>query len=80
MPPHMRAQAAAVLLLILNLIGLGAGPQFVGWLSEQLKPAHGIESVRYALLYTIVIGVMDDPKNVGWWDTMIGPGKPIDTQ
>ena len=20
-----------------------------------------------------------DPKNVGWWDTMIGPGKPIDT-
>ena len=21
----------------------------------------------------------DDPKNVGWWDTMIGPGKPIDT-
>jgi homoserine O-acetyltransferase len=21
----------------------------------------------------------DDSKNVGWWDTMIGPGKPIDT-
>ncbi len=21
----------------------------------------------------------DDPRNVGWWDTMIGPGKPIDT-
>ncbi len=21
----------------------------------------------------------DDPKNIGWWDTMIGPGKPIDT-
>jgi homoserine O-acetyltransferase len=21
----------------------------------------------------------DDPKNLGWWDTMIGPGKPIDT-
>ena len=21
----------------------------------------------------------DDTKNVGWWDTMIGPGKPIDT-
>ncbi|MES1981168.1 MAG: homoserine O-acetyltransferase [Pseudomonadota bacterium] len=20
-----------------------------------------------------------DPKNVGWWDTMIGPGKPVDT-
>ena len=22
----------------------------------------------------------DDPKNVGWWDTMVGPGKPIDTE
>jgi homoserine O-acetyltransferase len=21
----------------------------------------------------------DDPKNVGWWDNMIGPGRPIDT-
>lgn len=21
----------------------------------------------------------DDHKNIGWWDTMIGPGKPIDT-
>jgi len=21
----------------------------------------------------------DDPHNIGWWDTMIGPGKPVDT-
>ncbi|MDP1651851.1 MAG: homoserine O-acetyltransferase [Rhodocyclaceae bacterium] len=21
----------------------------------------------------------DDPKNIGWWDNMIGPGRPIDT-
>ena len=21
----------------------------------------------------------DDPDNVGWWDNMIGPGKPVDT-
>src|SRR5919106_1300701 len=21
----------------------------------------------------------DDPTNVGWWDNMIGPGKPVDT-
>jgi homoserine O-acetyltransferase len=22
----------------------------------------------------------DQPKNVGWWDNMIGPGKPVDTE
>jgi MFS family permease len=55
-PPRMRAQAAAVLLLVLNLIGLGLGPQFVGILSDLLKPAFGIESVRWALLSTIVVG------------------------
>ena len=21
----------------------------------------------------------EDPKNIGWWDNMIGPGKPVDT-
>jgi len=21
----------------------------------------------------------DDPKNIGWWDNMVGPGKPVDT-
>ncbi|HEY6895149.1 MAG TPA: hypothetical protein VI258_13325, partial [Rhodanobacteraceae bacterium] len=21
----------------------------------------------------------DDPENVGWWDNMVGPGKPLDT-
>src|SRR4051812_12698343 len=21
----------------------------------------------------------DDPKNVGWWDNLVGPGKPLDT-
>ncbi len=22
----------------------------------------------------------DDPENVGWWDNMVGPGKPLDTE
>ena len=55
-PVRMRSQAAAILLLVLNLIGLGLGPQFVGWFSDQLKPSVGIESVRWALLSTISLG------------------------
>ena len=35
-PPHMRATAAAILLFIINLIGLGLGPLAVGMLSDQI--------------------------------------------
>jgi len=47
---RMRSVAAAVLLFILNMIGLGAGPQAVGILSDILQPSYGGESLRYALL------------------------------
>jgi MFS family permease len=57
-PPRMRAQAAAVLLLILNLIGMGLGPQFVGLLSDLLAPRLGVESLRWSLLGTIVVGAL----------------------
>jgi MFS family permease len=57
-PPRMRAQAAAVLLLILNLIGMGLGPQFVGLLSDLLAPRFGAESIRWSLLVTISAGAL----------------------
>ena len=47
---RMRSVSAAVLLFILNMIGLGAGPQAVGILSDILQPSYGDESLRYALL------------------------------
>ncbi len=49
-PPAMRATAAAVLLFVINIIGLGLGPQFAGILSDLLRPTFGVESLRYALL------------------------------
>jgi MFS family permease len=57
-PPHMRAQAAAVMLLILNLVGMGLGPQLVGVLSDLLAPRFGDESIRWALLGTVALGAL----------------------
>jgi predicted MFS family arabinose efflux permease len=50
----MRAQAAALPLLIITLVGLGIGPQMVGILSDALRPYYGEQSLRYALLFNIV--------------------------
>ncbi|MEQ1888011.1 MAG: MFS transporter [Alphaproteobacteria bacterium] len=49
-PIRMRAMAAAILLFIGSLIGLGLGPQLVGILSDLLYPSYAEESLRYALL------------------------------
>jgi len=53
-PASMRATAAAILLFAINIIGLGLGPQGVGILSDLLSSTFGNESLRYALLITIV--------------------------
>jgi len=54
--PHMRALVSAFLLFVINLIGLGLGPQVVGLVSDALRPRFGLESVRYALLWVVLIG------------------------
>ncbi|WP_157220999.1 spinster family MFS transporter [Flavisphingomonas formosensis] len=48
-PLRMRATAVAVLILIDNLIGLGLGPQFVGIVSDSLRPNLGTDSLRVAM-------------------------------
>jgi MFS family permease len=57
-PPHMRALASAILLFFLNLIGLGAGPFAVGWLSDAFAPQFGKESVRWALVIPLALNVL----------------------
>jgi predicted MFS family arabinose efflux permease len=47
---RMRAVASAILFFILNIIGLGLGPQLTGILSDVLATGFGAESMRYALL------------------------------
>lgn len=53
-PLRMRAQAAAILLFILNIIGYGLGPLCVGALSDALRPSLGNDSIRWAMLATAV--------------------------
>ncbi|MDH3532664.1 MAG: MFS transporter [Gammaproteobacteria bacterium] len=47
---RMRAVASALVLLIINVIGLAMGPPLTGLLSDLLEPGFGAESMRYSLL------------------------------
>lgn len=48
-PLRMRAVWAAITLLCVSLLGLGIGPYLVGVISDQLRPAYGGESLRWAM-------------------------------
>ena len=47
---RMRATTSALVLLIINVIGLAFGPLLTGMLSDFLEPQFGEESMRYSLL------------------------------
>jgi len=47
---RMRALASSITLFILNIIGLGFGPQLVGIMSDYFSTDYGQESLRIALL------------------------------
>lgn len=49
-PPERRAMAAALLLLIYNLLGFGLGPLVIGAISDGLRHLTGAESLSLALL------------------------------
>jgi predicted MFS family arabinose efflux permease len=51
--PHERVLAGALLLLVMNLIGLGLGPTFVGAVSDLLRPQYPEHSLQLAF-YTLV--------------------------
>ena len=50
---RMRAVASALLLFLLNIIGMGLGPYVVGILSDLLEPGFAISSLRYALAVAV---------------------------
>jgi hypothetical protein len=54
--PRMRATSVALFLFILNMIGLGLGPLTIGEISDLLRPSLGSDSLRWALMATLVSG------------------------
>ncbi|WP_267433203.1 MFS transporter [Sphingomonas sp. GM_Shp_1] len=52
---NARATAAALFLLINNLIGLGGGIYAMGALSDALTPIYGTDALRYSMLYALVL-------------------------
>jgi len=59
-PLRMRALAASILLFILNIIGLGLGPQITGILSDtiNLTTDLGVNSLRWAMVSVLVFNII----------------------
>ena len=55
-PIKMRAMSTALFFFILNMIALGGGPTFAGWLIDVFKENfNDLESMRYAMSVTFLI-------------------------
>ena len=60
-PPERRVISGALLLLVMNFIGLGLGPTYVGMASDYFHPAYGehaLQAAYYALAPMYVIGAV----------------------
>ena len=55
---QMRATAAAIMLFIVNIVGAGAGPLIVGALSDYFAQDYGVDSIRYALVCSVLLGAL----------------------
>jgi MFS family permease len=56
-PVHSRSTAVALLMVTIQVLGLGGGPVFVGWLSDMLHPAYGEASLGIAMRWTLLAGI-----------------------
>ena len=88
-PAHSRSVAVALLMVTINVVGLGGGPLFVGWLSDMLQPAYGKESLGMAMRWSLVVGgpslvlswlasraCREDFARAGGWDHSARPATP----
>ena len=65
MPPDLRAQAMALLVIVISVIGSGLGPVVTGVVSDVLSATHQAESLRYSLLSLSVLALVAGA--LIWW-------------
>lgn len=63
-PSRSRATAIAVLMVTIQVVGLGGGPVLVGWLSDILRPTYGEDSLGMAMRWALLVGI---PSTVLAW-------------
>lgn len=56
--PAMRTMAGALLLFVLNLVGLGVGPVYVGRIADMAEPQYGTQSLAVGFAWLIPIVVL----------------------
>ena len=56
-PVNMRAVSSAIMMLFINLIGMGLGPLLVGVLSDLLTPRYGADALGIALACFTLVGL-----------------------
>lgn len=59
--PDQRVLSGALLLLVMNFIGLGLGPTYVGWASDWLKAqgaAHSLQLALYSLTPSYLVAIV----------------------
>lgn len=56
--PQMRAFTSAMLVLIVNILGLSLGPLMTGMISDALQPTLGADALRYAILSSMGMSVV----------------------
>jgi hypothetical protein len=53
--PHLRATAASLATLTINLVGIGLAPLVIGVLSDALTQSMGRDALRHAMSWTLPV-------------------------
>jgi hypothetical protein len=51
----MRATTMVIVMFMINIVGMGTGPQIVGILSDALRPRLGADSLRWAMVAVSIV-------------------------